>query len=68
MPSHLQQNILTTDVTLLYISKNKQVVTNLQTNCKKSVHKLLTSCVHNAHSQCLFHKVETSLEQTVNIS
>ena len=48
MPTHLQQNILTTDLTLLDISKNKQVVTNLQTNCNKSVHKLLTSCVHNA--------------------
>ena len=34
----------------LYTRKNAQVVTSLQTSCNKSVHKLLTSCVHTACS------------------
>ena len=40
----------------------KQVVTNLQTSCYKSVHKLSTSCVRTACSQF----VVTSLKQAVN--
>ena len=46
----------------LYMRKNTQVVTSLQTSCNKSVHKLSTSCVRTACS--LF--VVTSLEQVVN--
>ena len=46
----------------LYTRKNAQVVTSLQTSCNKSVHKLLTSCVHTACS----YFVVTSLEQVVN--
>jgi hypothetical protein len=45
-----------------YTRKNAQLVTNLQTSCYKSVHKLSTSCVHTACSQF----VVTSLEQAVN--
>ena len=37
----------------LHIRKNAQVVTSLQTNCYKSVHKLSTSCLRTACSQLL---------------
>jgi hypothetical protein len=37
----------------LHTRKNAQVVTSLQTNCYKSVHKLSTSCVRTACSQLL---------------
>ena len=33
-----------------YTRKNAQVITSLQTNCNKSVHKLSTSCVRAACS------------------
>ena len=38
---------------ILYSRKNAQVVTNPQTSCYKSVHKLSTSCVRIACSQLL---------------
>ena len=46
---------------IAYYTRNAQVVSNLQTSCNKSVHKLLTNNVHTA----LFKVVETSLEQAV---
>ena len=44
-----------------YTRKNAQVVTDLQTSCNKSVHKLLTRFIRTA---CSF--VGTSLEQAVD--
>ena len=50
-------------VVSVYTRKNAQVVTNLQTNCYKSVHKLSTRCLRTACSQLLEQVVNRSLNK-----